>query len=79
MTAKLPNKTLESLLQVFPELEKNMSVEEIMTLMQAAKAIVDKDTNAYKTLMDSVYGAPKQEIEMPGIIKIKFTDEGDDD
>ena len=43
--------------------EQELTHEEIITLAQVHKAMKDKDTNAYKALMDSAYGAPKQEIE----------------
>jgi hypothetical protein len=66
MTASLPSKSYNALLKVFPDLDKKLSVEEVITLMQVAKAITDKDTGAYKTLMDSAYGAPKQEVEHSG-------------
>lgn len=63
MATVLPKKSYETLFKVFPDIEKDLTVEEVMTLMQVAKAITDKDTGAYKTLMDSAYGAPKQDIE----------------
>ena len=66
MTASLPSKSYNALLKVFPDHDKKLSVEEVITLMQVAKAITDKDTGAYKTLMDSAYGAPKQEVEHSG-------------
>lgn len=43
--------------------EQELTHEEIITLAQVHKAMKDKDTNAYKALMDSAYGAPKQEID----------------
>jgi len=43
----------------------------------------DKDTNAYKALMDSAYGAPKQEIDNKNTEvvapKIDFSDSASDD
>ena len=36
-------------------------------LKQIKKAIEDKDTNAYKAVLDSAYGAPKQEVENTNI------------
>jgi hypothetical protein len=41
---------------------ENMSQEDLMTLALIKKAR-DGDTNAYKALMDSGYGAPVQQIE----------------
>ena len=43
--------------------EQELTHEEIITLAQVSKAMKDQDTNAYKALMDSAYGAPKQEID----------------
>lgn len=57
---------------------ENMSVEDKMTLSILAKAL-NGDTSAYKALMDSAYGAPKQEIEETStqevITRIKWSDE----
>jgi hypothetical protein len=44
------------------EMQK-LSQEDIITLTQIKKAQYDEDTLAYKALMDSAYGAPKQEID----------------
>lgn len=44
-----------------PTLNGETTVEEVMALVQAERAI-NGDTNAYKALMDSAYGAPKQPI-----------------
>lgn len=44
------------------EMEK-LSQEDIITLTQIRKAKDEEDTNAYKAVMDSAYGAPKQEID----------------
>ena len=45
------------------EMQK-LSQEDIITLTQIKKAQYDEDTLAYKALMDSAYGAPKQEHDM---------------
>lgn len=42
--------------------EADLSQEEIITLAQIAKARKG-DTRAYQALMDSGYGAPKQQVE----------------
>ena len=47
----------------YPDIEKSMTVEEIATIIQMDKAIKTHDTNAYKAVLDSAYGAPKQEID----------------
>ena len=57
---------------------ENMSVEDKMTLALIGKALKG-DTQAYKALMDSAYGQPKQEIEEVStkevITRIKWSDE----
>jgi hypothetical protein len=44
-------------------LAEKLSYEDIITLAQIKKAKDEQDTNAYKALQDSAYGAPKQEID----------------
>lgn len=57
---------------------EEMTVEDRMTLALIGKALKG-DTSAYKALMDSAYGHPKQEIENTGqsevITRIRFKDE----
>lgn len=43
-------------------LEEYLSQEDLITLAQI-KAALQSESTAYKALMDSRYGAPKQEIE----------------
>jgi len=56
---------------------EEMSVEDLMTAKIMKKIFDDKDTNAYKAIMDSAFGAPKQEVEQTNIDrkppKIEFT------
>ena len=40
--------------------EESLSLEDQMTIVQIIKAIQDKDTVAYKNIMDSAHGAPTQ-------------------
>ena len=47
-------------------LKKQIKVEEIITMIQALKALIDKDTQAYKALMDSAYGSPAKDITTGG-------------
>ena len=61
--ASFPEKVFKRLKEIYPNIEKQMSVEEIMTIIQAKKAITKGDTQAYKALMDSGYGFPKHEFE----------------
>lgn len=49
-----------------------MSQEDIMTLSLIKRAR-EGDVNAYKAIMDSAYGAPKQEVGFKG--NINLTDE----
>lgn len=44
-------------------LAERLSYEDIITLAQIKKAKDEYDTNAYKALQDSAYGAPKQEVD----------------
>ena len=57
---------------------EDMTVEDKMTLALISKALKG-DTSAYKALMDSAYGQPKQELETTGnseiITRIKWSDE----
>ncbi|GAB3284426.1 hypothetical protein GCM10027347_61390 [Larkinella harenae] len=58
-----------------------MTVEEIMTIVQINDAVSGKRrAGSYKVVMDSAYGAPKQEIDTPGdktnVIIFKIPDNG---
>lgn len=70
MVGYIPDAIFEELKLLYPTIEKKMSFEEIMTLVQAKKAIVDGDNQSYKLVLDSAFGAPKQEMDMVGEIKI---------
>jgi len=74
MNCRLPEKILEQLKKDFPQLTDNMTIEEIMTIIQAREAITKADSTAYRALMDSAYGQPKQEviIDKPNITAIQF-------
>ncbi len=72
--AVLPKDMFQKLAEVFPKVKEKLTAEELITLAQIARASKG-DTHAYKALMDSAYGAPKQEIELerqivPGIIEM---------
>lgn len=56
MKTTLPEKAHAQLLAIFPQMKQKLTVEEVITLIQAAKAIGQKDTVAYKALLDSAYG-----------------------
>ena len=66
MVGILPDAIYESLKKISPEIEKSMSLEEIIDIVQAHKAIAGKDTQAAKYLKDNIYGAPRQELEVEG-------------
>lgn len=53
--------TFKDLQERYPEITKESTAEEIMTIVQLDNAVQKKDANSYKALMDSAYGAPKQE------------------
>jgi hypothetical protein len=77
MTAIYPDKVFEQLQKQYPEITKKMSIEEMGTIIQADKMIRNKDTMSYRALMDSAYGAPKQEIDtaITGNIVLNVTDQ----
>ncbi len=60
MRSILPKDRMEALKVKFPEIADSMTVEEIMTIVMAEGAI-SGDDKAYKAVMDSAYGAPKQD------------------
>ena len=62
MRALMPKETAEKLKEVHPEIEDNLTTEEIATIMIAANAM-GGDVKSYEALMNSAYGAPKQEID----------------
>lgn len=62
MSAIMPEEMLEKLRDTFPGIEQRMTTEEIATIAIMGQAIAKGDYNAYKTIMDSAYGAPKQEV-----------------
>lgn len=65
MQMSLPEDVYEKIKAIYPDIEQRMSAEEIVTIVQITNAISKGDVNAYKAVMDSAYGAPKQEIETP--------------
>lgn len=56
MVGVLPDKTFEKMKAIYPEIEKSMSIEKIIDIVQAYKAITLCDTQAAKYLKDNVYG-----------------------
>lgn len=62
MKALYKDDALEELQKQYPEITKDTTVEEMMTIIQVDRAIKDQDPVSYKALLDSAYGAPKQEV-----------------
>lgn len=55
MASVLPNDRFDELKKLFPAIENNMSIEEVMTIVMVNKA-VGGDVRAYEAVMDSAYG-----------------------
>jgi hypothetical protein len=64
MKGVIPDEVFKSLKEIFPTLNNKMTIEEVMTISIANKAITESDVNAYKALMDSGYGAPTQQTDI---------------
>lgn len=64
MAGLLPEETFLKIKSVFPGIEKTMTAEEIATIVMIGAAIGNTDVAAYKAVMDSAYGAPKQETDV---------------
>lgn len=64
MRGLYPDKVFEVLKQTYPELEKDMTVEQMLYITQLDKAIKEKDTAAANFIVTSAHGQAKQEIEM---------------
>lgn len=63
MRAVIPAERLDKLHEIYPDMTNDITVEDVATIMVSAGAM-DGDVNSYKAIMDSAYGAPKQDIEM---------------
>jgi len=63
MTAVMPDSIYAKIRDMYPEIAKTMTVEEMATLVMVNRAITKQDPAAYKAIMDSAYGLPKQTIE----------------
>lgn len=64
MSCVLPKNNFEKLKELYPEIAFNMTIEEVMTIIQANKAITKQDTAAYEKLLDSAYGKPAQDLSI---------------
>ena len=72
MLVRIPDEQYDKLKENFPDIEQAVTIEEYITMQQAVLAT--KETNAYKAVMDSAYGAPKQEIENTGALVIQWNE-----
>lgn len=62
LRVNLDAQTEAQLRESFPEISKTLTGEELATLIQLNKSIILQDTAAYRAILDSAYGAPKQEM-----------------
>jgi len=62
MKALYKDDALSKLQEQYPEITKDTTVEEMMTIIQVNRAIMSEDPNSYKAVLDSAYGSPKQEV-----------------
>lgn len=69
MPAKMPEELYEEMKLIYPKLEKNITMEDLITIVQLKQAI-SGDNQSYKLIMDSGHGTPKQEIEHLGELEI---------
>lgn len=63
MKGVFPKDKFAKMQELFPDIQNNMTLEEIMTIVVAGKAISKGDSTAYSKIMDSAYGLPKQTID----------------
>lgn len=64
MPCFIPDDIYEKLIQVYPDIQRQTTIEDLATLVQMARAIKKEDVNSYKAVLDSSYGGVKQSIEM---------------
>jgi len=62
MTAIAPDLAVEHIKAAHPEIAEKLTTEEIATIMIAGQAMKG-DVKSYEALMNSAYGAPKQQVE----------------
>ena len=73
LVAVMPDDAHKRLTQFFPEIEKKMSGEKMLLLVQLAQAITKNDTNAANFLMNRRYGQPKQDLEVDNKTSINIS------
>lgn len=64
MPVNVPADLKEYFKELYPNLPKTLNVEQLATLSVMRRALNDGEYLHYKAIMDSAYGAPKQEIDM---------------
>lgn len=72
VTARFPDTIFQKMRDIYPEIEQEMSVVEMMTLIQVSRAIKEGDTLAYKSVLDRAFGKPPEELELHQNITPKF-------
>lgn len=70
----LPDGKMKQTLELLG-LKTKGEAEELLTAVQIAKALKTGDTRAYQALMDSSYGAPKNQVETTGDTVIRVVHE----
>lgn len=71
MVGIFPKDIFEKIKEFYPGVEKTMTIEEMMTIVQASNAITKGDTAAYKSIMDIAYG--DMAFENPSDVNFKIT------
>lgn len=64
LVSVMPDGAYEKIKQLFPDIEKRMSGEKMLLLVQLAQAITKNDTSAADFLMKRRYGQPKYDVEI---------------
>jgi hypothetical protein len=62
LSVKVPDVLFETLQEIYPDISKNLSVEEIMVYSQVHRAIFKSDTAAFRAVLDTAYGTTNREI-----------------
>lgn len=64
MAANYPDHIFEKLKEQYPAITKKTTIEEMMTMVMADKAIRKGSESAYDKLLDSAYGRAKTEVDL---------------
>ena len=71
MKGALPDDVLKKLKILFPAISNKLTIEEIIYIQQANKAIVKQDTAASEFIVSSAHGKPEQPIKHSGEMEIR--------